>query len=1093
MCRRSFGVFRSRWVRFSLVLSVLSLGLGMTDLSDAYAVTYDLTGNALGLSEGNKGTSLTVSPELTLHSLTYGNQTGYPSGTAGTVYLDQTDGTGVQTTSWWKRGYTTIDGESTGAYESLVFDFSTAIGATSTKLWLNKIHHHGCTWVDIWIKPVSGSALSVPNLLNYFHSTGGNASDGTLSGYFNFSEIPGLSGVGSIERIIVRAGYKAKFYVKKIECDFYLDNDDDGYPADQDCDDENANVHPGAAEVCNEIDDDCDGSVDEGCTIYYRDADGDGYGKTNESIPATSPIPGYVATSGDCNDNNAYVHPGATEICNGIDDDCDGDSDEGCTLWYWDEDGDTFGVANNSSTYQHDKYTTQNSGDCDDTQGDINPGVPELCNGTDDNCEGTIDEGCRLYFRDVDEDTWGDPFDVKVATSPPTGYVPNGSDCDDTNAAINPDAPEVCNLVDDNCDGDIDEGCTTYYDDDDGDGYGDPADPVVDTTAPDGYVPNYDDCDDTDELTYPGAPETCDGADNDCDGNSDEGCATYYRDADGDGFGNPAESTTATSQPSGYVANAGDCNDSNAAIKPGATEVCNSVDDNCDGNTDEGCATYYQDADSDGVGNSAVTQVDTSAPPGYVSGGGDCNDNDNTVYPGAAELCDGKDNDCDTQIDENCPLQYRDADGDGYGNPGGPTSTYPQSGYVDNASDCNDSNAAIKPGATEVCNGMDDDCDGMTDEGCTTYYQDSDNDGFGNPAISTTATTQPSGYVVNAGDCNDNNAGINPGAAETCNGVDDNCDTHIDEGCFTYYRDEDNDGFGDSENTVVGGATPPAGYVVSDGDCNDANDDVYPGATEQCNGVNDDCDGATDEGCVTYYQDADGDGYGNPDVTQTVNSPAPPPGYIATDGDCDDTNPEIHVGATEVIDSVDNNCNGQVDEGLCSGDCSPCDVNDDGICDEVDLAIFGASHGWDDWDCVLNGDVECICDLVAPNLTCDGLDGICFTNAYTRPECRTSLYVERTRPKSVEPTKAIRILGKGFGNGSGGGQYSVVHIGSKEFEFGNSRIKLWSDTEIKVRLPRKSCQWFQGQDSRNVKVWVTVGGQDSNTVKAKVLKPDTCP
>ena len=171
----------------------------------------------------------------------------------------------------------------------------------------------------------------------------------------------------------------------------------------------------------------------------------------------------------------------------------------------------------------------------------------------------------------------------------------------------------------------------------------------------------------------------------------------------------------------GYSVAQGDCNDNNAAIHPGAIEVCNAVDDDCDGLIDEGVTTtYYRDADVDGYGNAAVTISACSLPSGYVS----------------------------------------------------------------NSTDCNDANAAIHPGATEVCNGVDDDCDGLIDEGVqTTYYRDADVDGYGNAGVTILACSVPSGYVSNSTDCNDANAAIHPGAIEVCNGVDDNCNGTIDEGC----------------------------------------------------------------------------------------------------------------------------------------------------------------------------------------------------------------------------------------------------------------------------------------------------------------------
>jgi hypothetical protein len=423
-------------------------------------------------------------------------------------------------------------------------------------------------------------------------------------------------------------------------------------------------------------------------------------------------------------------------------------------------------------------------------------------------------------------------------------------------------------------------------------------------------VANSADCDDTNANIYPGASEICNGLDDDCDGTTDEVCTTYYLDGDGDGYGDPSQPIVTTTPPAGYVSNSGDCNDTNASINPGATEICNSVDDNCDGNIDEGCTTYYQDADSDGFGNSAVSQVATSQPAGYVPTPGDCNDSDNTIYPGAAELCDGKDNDCDTQTDEGCGLHYWDGDSDGYGNPAGPTSTFPQSGYVANAGDCDDTDGSINPGATEVCNGVDDNCDGTVDEGCVTYYRDADGDTYGDPGDSTTATSQPAGYIANAGDCDDSNSSINPAATEVCNGVDDNCDGTVDEGCLLYYRDNDGDGYGDP---AVSTTVLQPGYVANSGDCDDSDFSVNPGATELCNGVDDNCFGGIDEGCTTYYEDADGDGYGNPGVS--VSSPAPPPGYVANSGDCDDTNTNINPGATELCNNLrDDDCDGYADE-----------------------------------------------------------------------------------------------------------------------------------------------------------------------------------
>jgi hypothetical protein len=176
---------------------------------------------------------------------------------------------------------------------------------------------------------------------------------------------------------------------------------------------------------------------------------------------------------------------------------------------------------------------------------------------------------------------------------------------------------------------------------------------------------------------------------------------TYYADADLDTYGNAAVSIQSceASAPAGYSADNTDCVDNNGGINPGATEVCNTIDDNCNGQTDEGF-----DVDNDG----------------FTSCGGDCNDNDNTVFPGATEVCNGVDDDCNLLIDDGLTFvtYYADADGDTYGNAGSTVSTCDgaPAGYVSDNTDCNDNNGAVNPAATEVCNSIDDDCDGQTDE-----------------------------------------------------------------------------------------------------------------------------------------------------------------------------------------------------------------------------------------------------------------------------------------------------------------------------------------------------------------------------------------
>ncbi|MBA3649609.1 MAG: sulfatase-like hydrolase/transferase [Chitinophagales bacterium] len=328
--------------------------------------------------------------------------------------------------------------------------------------------------------------------------------------------------------------------------------------------------------------------------------------------------------------------------------------------------------------------------------------------------------------------------------------------------------------------------------------------------------------------------------------------SVYYQDADGDGYGNPDISKKSTTAPSGYVLMSGDCNDNNASQHPGVLEICNSIDDNCNGQIDEGVkSTFYSDADNDGYGNPSFFTVACNAPTGYVSNDLDCNDANLSIHPGAAENCNGIDDNCNWETDEGVKfIYYADADADGYGNANNSTSACSvPNGYVLNSSDCNDANARINPNSTEVMNGIDDDCDGLTDEK-STFYADQDHDGFGNPDVSTEGDSVLNGYVADHTDCDDLNANIHPGASEACNGIDDNCNSQVDEGVkSSYYEDSDGDGYGKS-TVIMQACAAPSGYVVNNTDCNDANGNIHPGAADACNGIDDNCNGIVDENTI---------------------------------------------------------------------------------------------------------------------------------------------------------------------------------------------------------------------------------------------------
>jgi formylglycine-generating enzyme required for sulfatase activity len=335
---------------------------------------------------------------------------------------------------------------------------------------------------------------------------------------------------------------------------------------------------------------------------------------------------------------------------------------------------------------------------------------------------------------------------------------------------------------------------TTWYADADADGYGDASSPLQSLIQPSGYVADATDCDDSDSSAHPNADELCDGADNDCDGAADEGDAidttTWYADADSDGYGAAGSTIEACTQPSGYVGydSATDCDDSSAAIHPAALESCDAVDNDCDGAVDEDDAidasTWFADADGDGHGASGTGELACTQPAHTVATDDDCDDGDAQVYPSADEYCDSIDNDCDGTVDEDESLDastwFADADGDGYGGSTSTTTACSQpAGHYPDLDDCDDARAAIHPGVVEVCDDLDNDCDGDVDEDATdalTWYADADGDGFGDPLTSTQACEAPSGYLADDTDCDDQDPDMHPATVETCeNGTVDVC------------------------------------------------------------------------------------------------------------------------------------------------------------------------------------------------------------------------------------------------------------------------------------------------------------------------------
>jgi hypothetical protein len=478
------------------------------------------------------------------------------------------------------------------------------------------------------------------------------------------------------------------------------------------------------------------------------------------------------------------------------------------------------------------------------------------------------------FYLDADADGFGDPAHSVKACSAPGGYVANNTDCNDGSGNVHPGATEVCNGVDDNCAGGVDEGVTSmFYRDMDADGFGNPSISVAACSAPSGYVANNTDCDDSKMAVHPGATEVCNGIDDNCTGGIDEGVTgTFYRDVDADGYGNPSVSVAGCSPPAGYVTNNSDCNDENGAIKPGASEVCNGIDDNCGGGIDEGLATstFYFDSDGDTFGNPGNSKVACSAAQAgakYVANNTDCDDTNANISPAAPEVCaNQKDDNCNGVVDTDAPANstfYKDNDGDGFGSAASGTTTAcaPPAGYVSSNTDCNDGVAAIHPGAPEVCNGMDDNCSGSADEDLGSL---SCGDG---PCRTTVAACVGGATQVCAVVCTDAGADAAKEAEST-------------------FRDAGVDSTKD-------GATTSDVVIAADtgqGGSNDAISQVPPDAAIDGSAPPVSQDGSVGSDAIATSRDAKGDG-------RAVDGAPPPPGANEDNGAPTDSGCSCHLAA----------------------------------------------------------------------------------------------------------------------------------------------------------------------------------------------------
>ncbi len=499
---------------------------------------------------------------------------------------------------------------------------------------------------------------------------------------------------------------------------------------------------------------------------YYFDGDDDGFGIPETTIRACTLPSGYAGNSTDCNDNDPLINPDATEICDGKDNNCDGETDEGCG-------GCTYEVVNFNNFETGLGIWADGGTDCQRIAKFPKSGsysielrdntTTSVLTTTNQNLSGYDELKISFSYYPVSMDNAAEDFWLQISNDGGVTFTTveewnlNDEFVNNTRyeEAVTVSGPFTATTkIRFRCDasGDAD---MVYIDD------------VKIEGCISGAVNNPPVAQFSVNISCLTASFT------DISIDSDGTIQSWLWD-----FGDGGSSTL--QNPVHSYNGAG-----NYLVTLTVHDNLGETDETSQNITISATTTYYQDSDNDGFGNPAVSQTTCSPPAGYVLNNTDCDDTRSNVYPGAPEICDGLDNDCDGQTDENALTYYRDADGDSFGNPNdSQLACSPPAGYVLNNTDCDDSRAAVYPGAPEICDGLDNDCDGQTDENALTYYRDADGDSFGNPNDSQLACSPPAGYVLNNTDCDDSHADVYPGAPEICgDALDNNCNGTIDEGC----------------------------------------------------------------------------------------------------------------------------------------------------------------------------------------------------------------------------------------------------------------------------------------------------------------------